>query len=68
MVDGGLAIGVHDAALLSPVAGDHAHDAPPEPVSAADPPTGMVVEPPATARGSAFTVTVTVGLFVDDWP
>jgi hypothetical protein len=68
VVTDGLAIGVQDAALSRPVAGNHAQDAPPEPASGVDCPAVIVAEPVATAVGAGFTVTVRVGLFVETWP
>jgi hypothetical protein len=68
VVSVGLAIGAQDAGLFKPRAGDHAHDTPPDPVSGADWPGLIVVEPAATAMGSGLIVIVTVGLLVEDWP
>ena len=66
-MEAGLAVGVQELALLRPVAGVHEQDTPPDPVNVVDCPAGIVAEPVATAVGSAFTVTVTVGLLVDGW-
>ena len=68
MVEAGVATGAHDAGLSRPVAGDHAHDTPPEPDSGADPPAQMVALPDAAATGGWTTVTVALAGFVDEQP
>jgi hypothetical protein len=71
VVEAGLAVGVQDAASLNPVAGDHAHETPPEPDSGADPPAHTCADPDATATGgagSALTVMVADAGLLDAHP
>ena len=55
-------------AFESPVAGAQEQLTPPDPVSGAEVPAQMAVEPDADAVGDGLTVTVTVGAFVEAQP
>jgi hypothetical protein len=45
-------MGVHDDASSRPVAGDHEHETPPDPVRPVEAPAQMVADPEATATGA----------------